>query len=184
MLLDLDSEPEFVNIVMMYNDYIQDMNALEGLMNTELVSFISSYREIYRKIFVIACANSFERHFCRKLPELVSLNPFLRNFIKNQALERKYHTLFRWESKNANGFYGLFGDDFSNQMQKLLNADIQVKEGEKSFLLIGHYRNLTAHKGFDSSPFTEDIALIKQKFDEAILFYRILLFQIREFSNT
>lgn len=181
MLLDLDSEPEFLNIATMYNDYIQDMNVLERLMNTELVSFISSYREIYRKIFVIACANSFERHFCRKLPELVSLNPFLRNFIKNQALERKYHTLFRWDSNNANGFYGLFGDDFSKQMQGLLKENSQAKQGEKSFLLIGHYRNLTTHKGFDSSEFQEDIASIKNKFDEAIVFYEILLNKIKEF---
>lgn len=174
-LLQLESDLEFKSVYEMYENYVQDMNALRELKSTELVSFVNSYIEIYRKIFVIACANSFEKHFCRKLPEILSENVLLQNFITKQALDRKYHMLFRWEGNNANTFYGLFGEGFKEEMQIYLQEFDDLKEGEKSFLQIGHYRNLTAHKGFDSSHFLEDIDAIKLQFDKALLFYKNLL---------
>lgn len=178
--LDLANEKEFINIKEMYDSYTQDIQDLENLIPTQLPSFISSYKDMYRKVFIIACANAFERHLCRILPELFSCNSFLQHFIQKQALDRKYHTLFAWKENNANQFYGLFGKEFKKQMGTILEANTAIKEGETSFMAIGRYRNLVAHEGFDTNPFNEDIDSIKNKFDEALAFYKCLLNELKK----
>lgn len=181
--MDITKDNEFCAVHQMYDDYVQDISALEKLQNIELTSFTSSYKDIYRKVFVIACANSFERHFCRKLPDLILPNELLSYFVKNQALERKYHSLFDWKGKNANKFYGLFGNDFKKQMEAFLKDNATIKQSEESFIAIGRYRNLVVHEGFDTNPFNEDIKSIKDKFDEALLFYNALWSKISESTS-
>ena len=45
--------------------------------------------------------------------------------MNNKAISRQYHTYFSWKDTNANSFFGLFGDIFSNFIkQEVIIANI------------------------------------------------------------
>ena len=92
-------------------------------------------------------------------------------------MSRKYHTLFSWDKNNANSFYGLWGEEFSNEFKKKIAVDELLKDGERNFLSIGNLRNKIAHEGFDSNLETgwEDIENNYKKFKSALSFYSELI---------
>src|SRR5688500_1184271 len=79
-------------------------------------SFQSLVDEQFRKSLLLAAASYFEDRVTGSLLEFFegasNNNKLIAEFIKNQGISRKYHTLFNWDAKNANQFFGLFGDHF------------------------------------------------------------------------
>lgn len=120
---------EFEAINEMYTSHISDNRILQTLLpeNVELASFYSGYNSLFTKAFAVACGNAFERKLTAELPKILSSeNPLALNFLQKQALERKYHTLFEWDQKNANKFFGLFGGDFKKYVQQIIKDNIRL----------------------------------------------------------
>lgn len=164
---------EFEAINEMYTSHISDNGILQTLLpdNVELASFYSGYNSLFTKAFTVACGNAFERKLTAELPKILSSdNPLALNFLQKQALERKYHTLFEWEQKNANKFFGLFGNDFKLYVQQIIKENGILIEQQKSFLELGNLRNLIVHKGIDTYSLTSDLETIKNKFDNSLEF--------------
>ncbi|OSI11044.1 hypothetical protein BWD07_10045, partial [Neisseria canis] len=172
--MNIKEEDEFRTINLLYDNYQKDIEALDELLisSPHLASFKSSYIDLFRKTFLLACANAFERHLCKQLIKVFCPEQELLScFLKKQALNRKYHTLFQWESSNANAFFALFGDNFKNNFSAKLRDNSQYKEGEGHFLFLGNKRNEIVHQGFDFVPFTEDVSDIWEKYKKALDFY-------------
>ena len=56
--------------------------------------------------------------------EISNKNELLVSFVNNKAISRQYHTYFSWKDTNANSFFGLFGDIFSNFIkQEVRNSE-------------------------------------------------------------
>jgi len=72
----------------------------------------------------------------------------LREFVRNKAIARQYHTLFQWNAKNANSFFGLFGDDFKVRMKQRVAADTDLDEAIRAFLELGEQRNRLVHQDY------------------------------------
>lgn len=164
---------EFEAINEMYTSHISDNRILQTLLpeNVELASFYSGYNSLFTKAFAVACGNAFERKLTAELPKILSSeNPLALNFLQKQALERKYHTLFEWDQKNANKFFGLFGGDFKKYVQQIIKDNIVLGEQQKSFLELGNLRNLIVHKGIDTYSLTSDLEVIKKMFDNSLEF--------------
>lgn len=184
---DIKDDHEFKTIERMHNEYVADRKIFEVKLNeiTDLASFYSSYNNFFTKIFTIACANAFERHLCRVIPTILSqkdCNSVLFNFLSKQAFERKYHSLFSWKDKNANSFYGLFGENFKNDFRNFLdNSDF--KQGEKDFLLLGYYRNQIVHQGFDLFSLNKNQNEIWELYQSALFYYAKMCENVNRHHN-
>jgi hypothetical protein len=83
------------------------------------------------------------------------------------TLPRKYHTLFNWDSVNANQFFKLFGDEFLKIMKSNIE-DSMIKESITNFLFIGSERNKLVHNNFSNYPLDSTISDIWVKFTSAL----------------
>lgn len=166
-----EKSAEFNTIHLMYSDYIKDNQALNILLttNVELASLYSGYNNLFTKSFVIACSNSFEKKWLDFLPNFLSgHNPLTKSFIRTQAVDRKFHTMFDWKNKSAGPFYGAFGENFKKFIAKKIKADGTLKSQQDAFLELGQLRNLIVHEGIHTYSLQRDIKSIYELFKDSL----------------
>ena len=114
------------------------------------VSLALSVDSVFKKILLLSAASHCESRITDVIINLYDNNctgkSSLSEFVKKQALERKFHTLFNWGSNNTNRFYGLFGNDFKCHMEIVKNIDDELAKQEKAFLDLGSLRNHAVHE--------------------------------------
>lgn len=142
------------------------------------VSLRSTADENFRKALLLAAASYFEHRICEAIisftGESSSANHLLVEFVRNKALSRQFHTLFDWNSRNANKFFSLFGDTFSNFMKNELRKDDSLSTSIGAFMELGTERNRLVHQDFGTFPLEKtakeiyDLYLAAQVFVEAI----------------
>src|SRR5690349_9056933 len=128
---------------------------------TALVSYLTENREVtlsteaennFRKNLLLSVASYFEKEIVDILVEFAveksGDNLLVVSFIKTKALSRQYHTLFDWDVRNANKFFGLFGEEFKASTLKLVNADKTLIQSIKDFMELGSERNRLVHQNF------------------------------------
>ena len=182
----IDEYTEFLSINKMYNEYIENIKDIDNLIknNFELLTIKNEYNDLIMKVLVVTAASSFERHLCSFLPDILSQGNIGRyNFIKNQALTRKYHTLFSWDQRNANSFYSLFGDEFKKLMKEKISESAKLKQGETDFLLLGNERNYVAHEGVKFADYKRSPESIYELYNSALYYYSELCNTLRENSG-
>jgi hypothetical protein len=148
-------------------------------------SFQSSVDSVFKKTLAIAAASFFEHEVTRIILAIVdrraSGDDLVKNFIRNKAIERKYHTLFNWEGNNANGFFGLFGVPFKASATTDVRTRPDLENSIKHFLRIGQLRNLIAHGNFAGCDVDESAADIYAKYQSAHGFVSYLEDKLRAF---
>lgn len=170
---DFSASPEFKAIHEMYNNYFENIRLIDEKLGLEgNVSLASEYKQLYIKIFLVASANSFERCFLRVIPEILGFNndSIHAEFVKNQALTRKYHTLFSWDKNNANAFFSLFGKKFKEHIENYRKSGVKFSDYEKAFLLLGKYRNAIVHDGITLYSVEMSLDAGYQLFEDSIQF--------------
>lgn len=103
------------------------------------------------RALIVAIGVESERAVCEVIENMAvhhSSNPQLHSFVKNKGTKRQYHSMFQWDGGNANSFFGLFGESFSNRMKELAKSDADFRTCVNSFLYLGQLRNLLAHEDF------------------------------------
>lgn len=139
------------NVKELYKEYIYLRKYLEKQVQPSLVIFVNNN---FNKVLVIAAASFFEEEIKSILGNLTSIassnNTLLVNFVKNKAIERKYHEYFNWRENNANNFFGLFGREFKLKAINDVNKDSKLERGIQDFLELGNTRNLFAHQDFSN----------------------------------
>jgi len=136
-------------------------------------SLSSDLNRHFKKIILLSVASYFEHEIQNILINFVSATSRndnrLINFLKKKAISLQYHTYFSWGEKdnpdkpgnNANTFFALFGDDFKKSVSAEIQQNTKLGESIKSFLEIGHLRNILVHSNFAAYNFenktTEDI---------------------------
>ncbi|MCI5223717.1 MAG: hypothetical protein D3924_13870 [Candidatus Electrothrix sp. AR4] len=141
----------------LYTEYLDIVSFLN--VNTQ-PSLSSDTDRYFKKIIVLSSASFFEHEIQNILITFIKSstndNVKIINLLKKKAIGGNYHTFFAWgeknnpdkPGKNANVFFSLFGDDFKNEMKGIINNDILLPEAIKSFLEIGHLRNILVHSNF------------------------------------
>lgn len=173
------SSDEFKTIHLMYENYEEDNKALNGILtsNIELVSFYTGYNSLFTKMFAIACSNSFEKKWLDFLPNFLSgNNPLTKSFIRTQAVDRKFHTMFDWKNKSAGPFYGAFGEGFKKFIANKIKGDSILKSKQDAFLELGQLRNLIVHEGIHNFSLQRDIKSIYELFNES-LDYSVFIYE-------
>ena len=89
----------------------------------------------------------------------------LSEFVKKQALDRKYHLMFDWNAKNTNKFFGLLGTGFKTHMRNVIDAHPDYESAEIAFVELGRLRNMAVHENL--ATFTLD-----ENTEEILTFYK------------
>jgi hypothetical protein len=141
----------------LYSEYNEIIAFLSQSNQPSLVSDTSKY---FKKVILLSSASYFEHEIQNILVQFVkiSTNDNLRviNFLKKKAIGQNYHTFFAWgekndhskPGKNANVFFSMFGDDFKLVVQEEIKCNEELDKSIKSFLEIGHLRNILVHSNF------------------------------------
>lgn len=160
----------------LYNDFT-DISTY--LLQENQITFNSDLERYFKKIFILSIASQFEHQIhdiLMRFTQNASSNSFeLVSFVRKKAISMNYHTFFNWgdkneidkPGKNANSFFALFGDEFKKSAEADVKEDINLNEGIRAFLELGHIRNILAHSNFAAYPFEnktieEIVALYKQ----------------------
>lgn len=137
-----------------YNDIIAFLN------ESSQPSLASDTSKYFKKVILLSSASYFEHEIQRILIDFIetktSNNIKAVNLLKKKAIGQNYHTFFAWgekndpnkPGKNANVFFSMFGDDFKNEVQKVIKNNEDLDKSIKSFLEIGHLRNILVHSNF------------------------------------
>jgi hypothetical protein len=165
--------------------YEDNRALLEYLAQQGEVSFQNNVAANFRKTLLLSVASYFEstvkdillEFFGEESAELTIA------FVRNKAIERQYHTFFNWESKNANGFFGLFGSGFRDFMTSEVAKNEQLSQSIKAFLKLGNSRNELVHENFAIFPLETTPEQIYELYQQAITFIEALPTKLREYSN-
>jgi hypothetical protein len=130
------------------------------LLDTGEVSLHSDLNKHFRKVLILSAGSYFEHKITAILSDFANeksnKDERIKNFLVNQAIKQKYHTLFSWgekdkpenPNKNANTFFKLFGDEFKEEIEKEVKANAELDKSIKAFIEIGHLRNILVHSNF------------------------------------
>ncbi|WP_413853780.1 HEPN domain-containing protein [Candidatus Ruminimicrobium bovinum] len=141
-----------MNKTSIHNLYTEYRKIKKILEKSGEISVLTDYTNTMRKVLILSSASLFEVQMTDMLKNYVysvsNQNKQLVSFIEKQALERKYHTLFDWDSNNVNRFLKLFGKDFETSINRKFQEEGKRKKNMIDFIELGHNRNLFAHEDF------------------------------------
>lgn len=155
----------------LHNEFIDIIAYLESSGELSLRNIAEEY---LRKALLLAAASYFEQritdHILSFVDESAQNNPLVYGLIQNKAVSRQYHTLFNWKAKNANQFFGLFGETYSDFMKEKVKNDSQLDQSIKAFLELGNERNELVHKDFGNFLMSKSTNEIYQLYQTALYF--------------
>jgi hypothetical protein len=162
----------------------------------ELVSYLDQESQIsfhdvanknFTKVLLLAAASYFEDRLVKELTQFIKTttreNELLVEFCKNKAISRQYHTYFDWDKKNANRFFGLFGDSFKKWMEKAIKDDDKLATSIQAFIEIGGERNRLVHQDFGTFTLEKTTEEIYQLYKEALYFVDVLPEKLGQFPT-
>lgn len=144
-------------IEQLYREY-QSMSLF--LKENGQISFYSEYNNSFRKVLLLSAGSYFEHEITNILSSFVNTksnnDTRITSFLQKQAINGKYHQLFSWgktdkpeePGKNANTFWKLFGEEFSNTIKNDISKDPSISLTIEAFIEIGHLRNILVHSNF------------------------------------
>lgn len=163
--------------------YNESTLVIRALGNSE-PSLAIAAGDNFRKALVLAAASYFEHRVSTCVLEFVRERTDGSNlvmaFVKNKAISRQYHTWFKWEDRNANQFFGLFGSEFKQMMSERIKASDDLGVSIRAFLEVGNERNKLVHQDFASFALEKTLDEIYALYRQALLFVDDLAKHLRE----
>ena len=160
-----------------------------------LLAFLEEAREVsmrnladdnFRKALLLAAASYFEQRLTESVLNVVeratSNNHVVRWLVKKKAVERQYHTWFNWNARNANQFFGLFGESFSRHIKEMVKRE-DLSASIQAFLEIGNDRNRLVHQNFASFTLEKTSKEIYDMYRLAAEFVEWFPQELRQFSD-
>ena len=151
------------------------------------ISLRNVANENFRKTLLMAAASHFERcmteavlHFVARVTREGHVLTWL---VKNKVVSRQYHTWFDWQKKNANSFFGLFGDSFLECMKAKVAQDDELESSIQAFLEVGRERNRLVHQDFGNFSLEKTTEEIFSLYRTAMKFVEWFPGALEEFSS-
>lgn len=152
--------------------YLEYQDIVDNLGTVEL-SLRNSAEETFRKSLLLAAASHFEREIQDHIMMVVrkySSGDMIVEFVRNKAIKRQYHTYFTWNRRNANDFFGMFGEGYKSYMIDQVQADQTYERSIRAFLELGNERNRLVHQDFGNFPLEKTSEEIFDLYKRARLF--------------
>ena len=166
----------------------QDFQELLSKIDIAEVSLQTTLRTTFSKSLMMAVAGYFEEQVQQQIIGFVdnrtSGNELLKELVIHRAFGRQYHTLFNWDRKNANSFFSLFGNNFSESMTQHIKECDDYGEAIRAFLEIGNARNELAHGNYAQFPLDKTTEEIYDRYKVALLFVNSIGSHLERVSNS
>ncbi|HXM59333.1 MAG TPA: HEPN domain-containing protein [Terriglobales bacterium] len=155
----------------MYADHKALHDLLTGLNETSLASDADNK---LKKVLLVSAASYFEHEITTVLIQFVAdtsqNHEALLALIRAKVISRQYHTYFQWEGKNANSFFGLFGEQFLTESKANVREQEGLDDSVRAFLEIGSNRNQMMHENFGTFPMEKTAEEVYELYKQAHLF--------------
>ncbi len=142
--------------------------------------------ENFRKSLLLASASYFERRMTETVMSFVEHatngNVLVASLVRKKAVSRQYHTWFEWNGRNANSFFGLFGNDFRDFMKQRIKDDDQLDDSVRAFLELGGERNRLVHEDFGAFTLEKTTEEIHALYSRTMRFVDAVPGALREFD--
>ena len=159
----------------------------EYLSHERQISLQISLNDIYKKILLHYAASYCESRMVDALTDLYvnncPENLVLTEFVKNQAIRRQYFKFFNWNDSNANQFFKLFGKEFKKHMETKITEDSDLGKSIKSFLELGHLRNMATHDNLATYNLNKTVGEVFELYEDATHFIEKFSSEINKFVN-
>ena len=140
----------------------------------------------FKKALVMAAASYFESTLTgivlEAFDEGTNGNGVLVSFVRAKAVERRYHDWFNWKVSNANQFFGAFGTDFKEHMERKQKGAPEARRAVSAFLQLGHLRNEVAHKNYAVYSVQLTVDEIVRLYEDASKFVSEFADDVRQFG--
>lgn len=158
----------------------------QRLIDQNEISFATEYKNQFSKVVLLSCASYFESKITTMILDKLNTKTceLTYSFVSKKALKRQYHTLFSWESKNANAFFGLFGSAYSDFMKEKVASDVNVENGIKDFLELGGLRNKLVHENYATFSLQLTVEDIKRKFESTLIALEFIEKSFEDFKKS
>lgn len=160
---------------------------LEFLTANSEISLRAATDDSFRKVLILSAASYFEYRLTDVVTmfvdEITSSDGLVGALVKNKAINRQFHTWFDWEGKNANQFFGMFGEQFKTHMKALVKSSPELELSIKAFLEVGQQRNRLVHQNFASFALEKTADEIFALYTEALSFIDKIGAELRECSK-
>ena len=170
--------------------YTENSDLIKYLSEQGEVSFVASVDKTFNKVLLLAIASYFEKHITDILKQFFTVqsgnNPLLLDYITRTTLDRKYHTLFTWDTGKKSGinpFLKIFGESFRKEFDELTQKDKKLESGILEFLELGNKRNELVHENFIGYLLQYSPQEIYDKFEKAVYFVDRLQIHLSEHFN-
>ena len=173
-------------------------NAIERMMNEhrELMDCLRSAGDTslqirteaaFVKALLLSVASYFETRMTGGMEQVfldgTNGSDVLVSFVRNMAIERRYHQWFNWKARNANQFFGAFGSAFREFMEEKVRADLALADSISAFLQLGSLRNQLVHQNFAQFNVPMTGTEIFGLYEKANEFVEGFLSDIRQYIN-
>jgi hypothetical protein len=166
--------------------YSEFQQLVEHLNKAVEPSLCSTAEDNFSKSLLLAAASYFEDRLSTDLLSFVdeasNKNELVGEFVRTQAISRKYFSLFVWESGNANKFFSCFGSSFSTFMKDEVKSDENLAGAIKAFIEIGLERNRLVHQNFGTFTLEKTAEEIFALYRTAVGFVDVIPNKLREYS--
>ena len=161
--------------------------ALIELLPPDEISLRISADAIFRKTLLLSAASYFEVRLAEAVTTVfleVTDSDALVESVRTKAVARRYHDWFDWDRRNANKFFGAFGNNFRAFMDERIQASEQLGESIRAFMEIGSIRNQLVHRDFASFPLEKTVSEIFELYQTALGFVDAFPDRLREYLNS
>lgn len=163
--------------------YSEHAQLTRFLLDAGEMSLVNIVDEGFRKTLLLSAASYFEAQIRELLISFVrdqsGGDDLIIAFLKNKAIERQYHSYFKWPDKNANQFFGLFGPKFKVKMEALVKADRELDTAIRAFLELGDLRNNLVHRDYAMFPIDKTVDEIYALYCTSLKFVEALPTHLR-----
>ena len=157
------------------------------LRSTGAISLLATVEPAFAKTLLVSAASYYEQRMTEILVGLYKSgdgrSTVLAEFVRSQAIGRRYAQLFNWSESNANSFFRSFGNDFRTYMVQKVRNDQKLDESIKAFLELGKFRNDLVHGNYADFSLNKTVDEVFCLYQKAGRFVEGFADNIREYIN-
>jgi len=157
---------------------VLEHRALVAFLREHVQESMAFYVEYdFRKVLIVSAASFIEKRIVDTLHAFASkaADQRIEHVLRNTVFKReKFSSLFEWSGNNVNAFLKQFGEDFKKLLAESISNDLQLSNGAKSFLKLGHLRNNLVHNNFADSSSDQTVEDVYAEYNSAMCFVEFL----------
>lgn len=152
----------------------EHLEILNQLIAKGEASFAATLQQTIPKIGLLAAASWMEVRVMQILhdffDEVTGSTNQAVEFVRINALERKYHTLFDWRGRQLSPFLGKFGAGLKTYGKNILEANPDYARKASAFLELGDLRNQLVHGNYAAFTLEKTTAEVLAMYRDALEF--------------